>query len=92
VLLVGAVAEDVSLALHDVTHAVAVEAGVACAAEDNTVLGAIASIAGATLKASAISSHTLTSSWTAVRSSLPTRASPLSWAPQTATESSPPLR
>ena len=91
-LLVGAVADQVSLALHDVTHAVAVAVGVACAAEGNTVVGAIASIAGATLKASAISSYTLTSSWTAVRSSLPTRASPLSQDPQTATESSPPLR
>ena len=41
-LLVGAVADGVAFVLHDVTDAVAVEAGVACATEGNTAVGDIA--------------------------------------------------
>jgi len=41
-LLVGALADRVAFVLHDVTDAVAVEGGVACATEGNTAVGAIA--------------------------------------------------
>ena len=91
-LLVGAVADRVALVLHDVTDAVAVKGGVACATEGNTAVGAIAQIVEATLKACAVFFCTLTSSRTAVHLSLLTLTSPLSWASLAATEVSPPLR